>query len=332
MLTKSQLEDKIVKNFKIISNLGQTLDLEDIDGVDFRWARCANLEKGYSILIELNQSNLPFYEQNPFEESLLKGNLKMGKTDLIINKHNRRFIHVWCKKRLFKRTFELIAADLIYTLFENIGHIQDPWDILKERIAAWNPLFGNQDGLSDEIGLLGELLTYKLFNEKLGINHNSWTGPKGAPQDFRFNKFNCEVKTTTLRYGYFIKVNGMFQTINRSENDRLIFVRLEQCPSGNLSVFKLISDLRQQMSDVEQAGFDNVLNEYETDLLSSETPYSLLEIKVFNMCDIPKITLESFKGNVLPNGVIELNWKADLANIKMENLDADLYEILRPLL
>lgn len=72
-------------------------------------------------------------------------------------------------------------------------------DALDAAVAAWRDLLRSLPRMTEEaeLGMLGEMLTLRLFIERMGpraIEH--WTGPKRDRHDFRVRQNEFEVKTT----------------------------------------------------------------------------------------------------------------------------------------
>lgn len=85
------------------------------------------------------------------------------------------------------------------------------------RIASWQNFF-RKDGTNGfpenkQKGLYGELLTLELLFQELPLLDavNAWTGPSGAPQDFRCNSYHIETKFNARKDPEAIRIHGARQ-------------------------------------------------------------------------------------------------------------------------
>jgi hypothetical protein len=299
------------------------LDNEDLD-----WIRCAVTEKGIAILVETDSPRSPFRRSTEGGSRVFRGAIRMEESIIEFDGENCSFISVLCRKKTLAKIFERLAADLIIHLEENSTEITDPWDCLKERLKGWQLLFSFTDNKAEEKGLIGELLIFKLLRENLNINSEAWTGPHGGTKDFMLRGCNIEVKTTTVRYGYFVEISGLFQTVTTQEAEKLVFVRMEETPNGNLSLSSLIAEISLLLNEVDLVIFKNLLKEFNEDLFNSLNTYSLLEVVFFDVDhNFPRISEKSFVNNSLPEGVIRLTWVADLGSLEGKQTDEAITEI-----
>jgi hypothetical protein len=321
------LETAIRNAFSTLFNPGESITL-NVDKQDLEWIRCAVTERGIAILVETDSSRSPFIRSSAGGSRVFRGAIRMEESIIEVDGKNCSFITVLCRKKTLVRVFERLVADLIIYLEENSTEITDPWDCLRERLKGWQLLFSFTDNKAEEKGLIGELLIFKILREHLNINSEVWTGPQGGTKDFMLSGCNIEVKTTTVRYGYFVEISGLFQTRTTQETEKLAFVRMEETPHGNLSPSSLVAEISPLLNEADLVTFNNLLKEFKEDLFNSPNKYSLLEVVFFDIDhDFPRISEESFVNNRLPEGVIRLTWTADLGSLEGKQTDEAITEI-----
>lgn len=327
MSNGKNLETAIRNAFSTLFNPGESITL-NVDNQELEWIRCAVTEKGIAILVETDSPRSPFIRFQEGGSRVFRGAIRMEETIIEVHGENCSFITVLCRKKTLSRVFERLVADLIMHLQVNSAQITDPWDCLRERLKGWHLLFSFTDNKAEEKGLIGELLIFKILRERLNINSDVWTGPLGGTKDFMLSGCNIEVKTTTVRYGYYVEISGLFQAKTTQEIEKLAFVRLEETPHGNLSPSSLVAEIRPLLNEADLISFNSLLKEINEDLFNSPNKYSLLEVVFFNLDhDFPRISEESFVNNRLPEGVIRLTWTADMGSLDRKQADEAITEI-----
>lgn len=122
---------------------------------------------------------------------------------------------------------------------------------LLAELKCFDDLLASQVLLSAErqLGLLGELLVLDAFLDLMGSSAvESWTGPAGEPHDFRINKYELEVKTTSgsRRLHY---IHGLDQLSPSQGMDLfLISILLEPAGKANgLSLASMVEKIRARI-------------------------------------------------------------------------------------
>lgn len=185
--------------------------------------------------------------------------------------------------------------------------------------ASWKKIIGNRSSDSKIYSLVGELITYRylLQNGK----KPEWTGSSYKRVDFMTEDISVEVKTTMSRYDSIITIHGQYQLIQDKTPLKLYLCRLEDNNALGESANDIIKDLislgveKEPLEDVmEKLGFKSGSKE-------RNQKYKVLELRSYNVDeDFPCINEQSFKGNVIPEGVIHLDYTIDLANLSYEKL------------
>jgi hypothetical protein len=327
MPTKTEIELAVQERFDTLYTENQVLDLGKIGFEEYPYFHCALTQKGYTFLIEANSKNSP-YNIDSFGPRVYKGNVRMELKILKVGNEDKECISIYCRKKVPLGIFVRLVADIIIELYEKKISKNDPWELLKERLEGWQLLFTIQENKSQIKGLIGELYVLKELIKDSSLIIDNWTGPVGATKDFMLNNCNLEIKTTAVRYGYVVRISGLFQVANQQIPDRLIFVRLEESPNGDLSIPRLTQEIKGLLTIDEVLAFEEKLSEFNSEILNSYEQYNLLEIVCFNLDDnFPKIESSSFVNGCMPSGIINISWDADLSNLQRMTFN-DLLRIL----
>lgn len=139
-------------------------------------------------------------------------------------------------------------------------------------------------------------------------------------QDISTDKCNYEVKSTTLRYGYEVTINSIYQLKNTGADLRLVFCRFEKTHAG--------TDLNTVISSLVSLGYPEALIEKAMEASGLEKgctarckKYRLIEMKIYNVDDsFPAISELSFKGDVIPKNILRIHYTVDLSGLPCENL------------
>ncbi len=176
----------------------------------------------------------------------------------------------------------------------------------------WRNLLGNTILDKAPYSVLSEMMTlYRIYeNDKTAV----WTGAKSGTHDIETSTNSYEVKSTIRRYGASITVSGQFQFHNPKPLS-LFFYRMEESPYG-----LCINDMINNLTTI---GYDEALLEhqlytmgYEKGASARDKKYTVLEKRLYDVNDdFPKITEESFAGNAIPNGVIQIVYTVDLDGV-----------------
>jgi hypothetical protein len=152
-------------------------------------------------------------DESIFEDENRKGiSIKLKNIDT----HDKGSINVLdfsCKRNDFKNNFILIINEIIEEtiksnkLIESVKSIINKWFYFLQK--------PKQEQLSENeiIGLIGELLSIKDFNEYSTMDSviESWVGPLKIKRDFIFNSTEIEIKTSSTKKGHVHTVHGFDQ-------------------------------------------------------------------------------------------------------------------------
>lgn len=315
-LSPAQLEELIDSHFNLLFNKNDSVVIRN-GGHNCEFLRCAVSEKGCGILIELNSSRSPYTRLGNNNPRLVRGNIRVEEIEIYIEGRARQFISIYCRRAGQLRLFIRLMGDILWHLLSDGPQNGDPWDFITGRLSGWKLLFSGTDSKAQEKGLLGELLILKYLMEACDQPVSVWTGPLGGVKDFRLHNRNVEVKTTSVRYGYLIEINGLFQTEMLQISECLAFIRVEETPNGRYAVRNLISELQKMCTGEMSRELKIRLQDYSDEVLESSTRWDVLEAVVTDIDNnFPRISRESFINRRLPEGIVNITWTTDLASLE----------------
>lgn len=228
-----------------------------------------------------------------------------------------QFIDVVCTIPRLNELLNIIIAEI---LDEVKVDNSDPYKICIKILQQWRELISRQysrllpeheiRGLFGELWYLRELLDYDSDVLKY------WQGPQGQPHDFSNGTIAFEVKTH-VRKERIIIINGIEQLTPPIDGTLYLCVlKLKKVTGGGESIPDIIESLRDKgvsytelLTKLADIGYS--INDSEQ--YKKKFRYQISENKVYLVDnDFPKITIESFKNNQIPQKVIDLNYTIDI--------------------
>lgn len=178
----------------------------------------------------------------------------------------------------------------------------------------WKELIGNNNKDKKPYAVLGEMMMYDYLLER--GEHAEWKGPSSSSHDLVSDQAEYEVKSTLSRYKSIIHVAGQFQLQSAEKRLLLYFCRFEEDVNGrsiNDYVEKLVS-LGVPREDIDQ----NLRKDgYERGKSARDKKYMIHEVVEYDVDDhFPRITTDSLKNGVLPEGIEQLSYDVDLSMVK----------------
>jgi len=229
----------------------------------------------------------------------------------------------------YKEIFSILSEDIINSV-RNAKNKKQAIDFFYSRLFRWiNFLesFGNR-GLSKESarGLFGELWFLYTYLIQTGYPNSleSWTGPKGTPQDFQFPGVAVEVKTTIMKQPQKIRISNELQLDDKGLDNLFLYHLsvIERRDSGDTLpyIIKQIRDLLengcQNRSFFDQMLFDSgYLDEHAERYVS--TGYNIRQELFFRVSEgFPRIIERD-----LPEGVGDLNYSVNVSSCSIFIVD-----------
>lgn len=241
--------------------------------------------------------------------------IQIGGHQLLQDGQPRRYADVHCRMPHLHDVFELIADEILDRVLDDPTV---PDKTAGQVLDRWRELFGRERGSAPSVelltGLWGELW-HLCELARHGLRDPScWTGPAGSVHDFESTSSALEVKATTAREGWRLKINGVEQLdIAANRSLHLSAVKLEQGPGETVAdLFDGIISLgvdRYALSDrLDKAGL--TLPQLD---LTRTTPFRLVEQRAWKVEGaFPRITPSTFPGAQLPLGVAAVDYLLDL--------------------
>lgn len=230
----------------------------------------------------------------------------------------QRYIDVICLKFHLNGIFDLMLLDILTALPEDYDY---PDRVCRRVLNRWREFLTPEPRrLPDKtklVGVWGELWILEQLARRDASVIKIWTGPDGGRFDFFNLKAALEVKTTLQRKGMTPTINGHDQMEPPSDG-QLFFalLKVEERPVGGFSIPDLIDQLvedgierRQILTSLLKVGISPDIIPNSADLRLHLNEWLLYKVDE----QFPKITTSSFKGDMLPNGVISMTYQIDLS-------------------
>ncbi|UEB94671.1 PD-(D/E)XK motif protein [Pseudomonas sp. HN2] len=252
----------------------------------------------------------------PLEISEGFAGAKLRTVERVVAGKHQRFLRLESSIEWLRNEFGLICEHMI-SVESGIAVRQA---LLADPLAwwqRWRHLLGN--ALVDKHGydVLAELLALEALVIK-GATYE-WSGPFGGVVDIKTPTTDYEVKSTISRYGSVINISGQFQLAASSDKQlKLVYFRFEPVNDG-LSI-DLICD-RLIALGVDAVMLEGALQRLgmEAGCSARKEEYNLLEARSYTVDDsFPRISPASFIGGVLPEGVVQIEYRVDLSGLKSQ--------------
>jgi hypothetical protein len=275
---------------------------------------------------------LPVGAEFPASNDRRSGGVHLTTRSLVDASATRQYLDLACQKQHLNGVFTHMANEVLDALRAGGG---EPLAACRQTLQRWRELLDREappGGLSTEAlcGLFGELWHLSRVTLISPDGLNTWQGPFGARHDFSVAAMALEVKTTTQRDTWKLRIHGLTQL--ECPRDATLFLsamRLELNGASGTTVPDMIHEVMQH--GVDRKDLLNRLSLLGYDL-RDETQYrqlriALIEVETFEVTEaFPRLTTASF-GAGPPTGVSDLHYTIDLsaavsASLPRENQDA----------
>lgn len=177
--------------------------------------------------------------------------------------------------------FALMSQDICSNITENPESSR--FSVIGDRIRSWQELLSKfadkEPSLSQQLGLLGELLTVDQLAKEIGQDAlSSWFGPAGARHDFQAENWGLEVKSSLRVAKKVTRIHGLLQLEpSPVATLRLLLLQFERS-LGGVTIEKLIRSIQHQFP---AAKLDQALAEFIPSGLAELPSWtSSLEVKL----------------------------------------------------
>jgi len=309
--------------YELIQRTWQIIDSVGINGtVEANQIDIVSVPAGHPLLSYDLQSRkhllIPIDEETRIIEDKQSAGVHVFVSEWSENGRKQRYIDVVCLKNHLNSLFDLIIFEILKTLSTDSYQLENVcWDELNR----WRELLSREPGSIPEkitlIGVWGELI---FLRDMVRINPlviRNWLGPNGARYDFFTGKTAIEVKTSVQRKGRVITVHGYDQLDRPPEGCLYVAIqKIEEVTAGGESIGDLINSLVDLGCDrvillEKLAGLGLTPNVIEQ---CSDMRFKRIECRIYHVDDdFPCITPSSFKGDAIPNRVIDISYQLDLS-------------------
>ena len=270
-------------------------------------AYCVRDHTSYGVLIPVDGPDIEIMETF--------SNVTLSAVTALVELDESNYLKLSCELDgdNYNEKFSMLCADFIDPGFNGTKRksiIKDPFIWWSE----WKKLIGNKDSESKPYAVMGELLALCHMID-LGENPE-WMGPIGGTIDVRGTSFDCEVKSTTVRSNHQITISSIFQMDNKGREQHLYRCCFEESKTG-WNIDDVVEGLNRRGIDIQSIEKKLELLGLPRGSASRRMPRYILQSMLDYIVDekFPRITLNSFKDDVLPKGVEDVHYTITLANV-----------------
>lgn len=178
----------------------------------------------------------------------------------------------------------------------------------------WKELLGNRNIDQRVYDVLGELCVLKYIISK--GEEAEWNGPDGASYDIETETRFVEVKSSINRERREVTISSQFQLFPENKRLDLVLCRFEPVVFSGISIDRIIDDFHKMgyntyllNSKLEKLGFEQGMS-------ARKKNFKLHEMLKYQVDDsFPRITPESFVNGVMPGGILNITYTADLSGL-----------------
>lgn len=257
--------------------------------------------------------------------------IQVGGHQLLQAGVSRRYADLSCRMAHLNDVFELVADEILERVLDDPSA---PDRTAGEVLERWRELLGRPRGsgpmLETLIGLWGELWHLREFALQGLADPTCWAGPLKAIHDFESAGASLEVKTTTVRQGWRLKINGTDQLeIPADCSLHLSALKVEQAPGDSVAdLFEQLLHLGMDKYELAHRLDQGGVAMSQLDQVRSIT-FRLVEHRAWRIdAEFPRIIAASFKGDAKPLGVAAIDYVLDLTAWGGPFLDQDEWEAL----
>jgi len=257
------------------------------------------------------------YSGNPIEEKFNRIFLKS--TDIIINGEYMSSLNLCTTVSVLMEEFSMICSDFVEMGVDN----QLRNELLSNPTVwyeKWKSLLGNSATNPMVYDVIGEMKALVYLMEK-GENPH-WCSTEKGTHDIETDVMSYEVKSTIKKSELYMTVSSPFQLETvKDKKLKIMYLKLEKSEHG-----ESVQDLYLQLIALgyNQIELDDYLltkNFGEGKSERRECKYKTLDMLLFDVdLNFPKMTINSFKDNQLPYGVLTYSYTIDLANLQFVNI------------
>lgn len=188
--------------------------------------------------------------------------------------------------------------------------------------TSWKELLGNVSIDERVYDVLGELCVLKYYIEQ-GFTPE-WDGPNQSTYDLSTKDFFVEVKSSINRTKKEVTISSIYQLSNLGKKLYLVFCVFELTHTKGELTYSINSVVEDLKALGYNAAYINELLEkkgFGIGKSARKKQFRLHSMYRYTVDDaFPKVIEQSFKGDVLPKGIIDVSYTVDLSGLNVENL------------
>lgn len=240
---------------------------------------------------------------------------------LLDDKEEQNILFLTCDREDIREPFAALCAEMVTPGTD--GELRKE---LKQNPLAWwsrwKDLLGNKSVDLRAYDVLGELWTLKYLAEH--GEQAEWNGPNGSTYDIDCNGYFVEVKSTTARNKKQIILSNLFQLDPPNGQPLFLFLCQFESAQEGISINSLVKDLEQL--GYSSSGLNEKLSKLglEKGKTARKRKYIVHDVIKYTINDsFPAIRPTSFKGDALPNGVMNITYTVTLDGVTGEKISID---------
>lgn len=242
----------------------------------------------------------------------------------------RWYLDVVCMKSELRWLFSSFIADVLLR-FERHPDVEPP-AIVTSVYSAWRALFaggGPRMTIKQLAGLYGELHVLERLLARSPTVVDRWRGPLRETHDFVSPALDVEVKTTLSSEDDIVHIHGLGQlTAPAAAELYLAHLRVETPSSEGESLGEMIGRLEGIDTSGKLAGLLAAVGyQAEERRAYSELTFRLVSERWFTVDpSFPRLTVDSFPGGLVPEGLGDFRYMLDLSRVPVTPLGAEAVE------
>jgi hypothetical protein len=233
----------------------------------------------------------------------------------------RWYLDIVCTKAELRWLFSSFIADVLLR-FERHPDVE-PSAIVASVYSAWRALFaggGPRMTIKQLAGLYGELHTLERLLARSPTVVDRWRGPLSEPHDFVSPAVDVEVKTTLSSEDDIVHIHGLEQLTASAEAELcLAHLRVETPSSEGESLGELIGRLESIDTSGKLAGLLAAVGyQAEERRAYSDLTFRLASERWYTVdLSFPRLTVDSFPGGLVPEGLGDFRYTLDLSCVSV---------------
>lgn len=230
----------------------------------------------------------------------------------------QKYIDILCLDSSGYEAFNLLAEEIALLLIEK------KWSPIKATsrvLAKWRRFWGKFPvhilSREEQMGLFAELhFMEKWLIPRMGVEAViKWCGPWGKDNDFKFETFNVEVKSTATTHGRVYQISSIDQLALPSNGALLFFgMQLDESSEGKENLALAVRSAQEACSE-DASALDHLENGlarigYSDQYEYKELRFDILEERLFEVRDdFPRLTADTCQ---VPLGVERVRYDINL--------------------